>query len=355
MAHKEINTFSAFALNDQEVGEEPNLLGLPTYIADLELVKAGGMGVVYKGRHKVTAAKLAIKVLLPHLIKDITNIHRFVQESRLICTLSHPSIVSVYDCGVSGKNTPYIVMEFVDGITLRTSLEDGSMDVETGLTVFDQVARALSHAHKRGIIHRDIKPDNIMISRDDDSLPLVKVVDFGIAKAYLHDNEDHLSNLTQTGDIVGTPYYMSPEQAMGHQLDQRCDIYSLGCVMYHVFTGDPPFTGGSVIQILAQHAKDPVPDLMNSASGSKLPEPVKRIILKCLEKEPSDRYASMDGLIADLDSYRSSGNVQLSLTGKQKRSLRSMVSFFGSMVAGFVIVFVLVFGFEYVMKLLGGS
>ncbi len=337
-----------------ELATLPELLQLPANVCDMQLIRQGGMGAIYKGRHTVTGAKLAIKVMLPHLVKDITQIQRFVQESRLICALSNEHIVKVYDCGVSGQNTPFIVMDYIEGQSLRQRLESGPLDLKTGMNLFLQVSKGLSHAHKRGIIHRDIKPDNIMVTLDDDGNDMAKVVDFGIGKAYFPGNQDELANLTGTGEIVGTPYYMSPEQAMGQQLDPRCDIYSLGCVMYHVFTGTPPFTGVSVIQILAKHAKDPVPDSLTASSGSQLPAAIRNIIAKCLEKEPADRYASMEALQADLIRFQESGDFAM-LTGKQKRTIRAAGRFVGSMMVGFVVVFVLVALFEYAMKMLPGT
>lgn len=332
-----------------EAVDDTSVLGLPAKITDLQIIKAGGMGAIYKARHALTGATLAVKVMLPHLLTEEAQLKRFKQESQLVCSLSSEFIVRVLDFDITPENVPYIIMEFIEGQSLRQRLQEkGHVSIEEGLRIFADVAAGLAHAHSRGIIHRDIKPDNIMISTDDKGDEHVKIVDFGIAKAAIRDSEE-LMQLTATGEVVGTPYYMSPEQSMGRQLDQRCDIYSLGCVMYHAFCGNPPFTGVSVVQVMAMHASDPAPEILDTPVGKTFPRSLRNIIIKCMEKEPADRYQSMDELLADLNEFKRTGRVHI-ITGRQKRLVLSWLKVGAFTVLGFIVAFLLVTAFDYLTK-----
>ncbi|MBY0547871.1 MAG: serine/threonine protein kinase [Candidatus Obscuribacterales bacterium] len=325
-------------------------LRLPDHIHDLELLAQGGMGAVFKARHRLTGARLAVKVMLPELAKDANHLQRFIQEAKLVCKLSNPHIVAIHECAIMGNTTPYMVMDFVEGETLKQRLDrEPSLTVKEAVDIFSQAADALLHAHKKGVIHRDLKPANMMLTKSDDGETVVKVLDFGLAKVFdKRADEETLALLTATGEVLGTPYYMSPEQVMDDPLDQRTDVYSLGCVMYHVMTGVVPYPGTSALQVLSKHAHDPLPNMDDSPRGAQCPPSLKRIILKCLEKDISDRYASMDELQRDLIQYRDSGTVRRRITGKEKRSASRMIRGVITLVVSIILGYVL-------MKALGGD
>lgn len=302
-------------------------LRLPDYIQDLELLAEGGMGAVFKARHRLTGARLAVKVMLPELAKDAHHLQRFIQEAKLVCKLSNPHIVAIHDCAIMDNTTPYMVMDFVEGETLKQRLDrEPPLTVSEAVDIFSQAADALQHAHKKGMIHRDLKPANMMLTKSDDNQIVVKVLDFGLAKVFDKKQDDEtLALLTATGEVLGTPYYMSPEQVLDEPLDPRTDVYSLGCVMYHVMTGVVPYPGTTALQVLSKHAHDPLPNMDDSPRGAQCTPALKRIILKCLEKDLSDRYASMEELQRDLTQYRDSGRVKRRITGKERRSVSRLI------------------------------
>lgn len=314
-------------------------LRLPDYIQDLQLLAQGGMGAVFRGRHKVTGATLAIKVMLPELATDANHRERFVREAKLVCKLSNPHIVAVHDCRLMDNVTPYMVMDFVAGETLKQRLDrEPALTIEEALDIFAQCAEALAHAHDKGVIHRDLKPANVMLAKTDDGKPFVKLLDFGLAKVYdRRDDEETLALLTATGEVLGTPYYMSPEQILDGPLDQRTDVYSLGCVMFHVMCGVVPYPGTSALQVLSKHAHDPLPSFDDTPYGARCPASLRRIIFKCLEKESTDRYQSMHELHSDLLQYRSSGTVRRRITGKERRSAGKLIQSALSTIAGFCV------------------
>ena len=234
----------------------------------------GGMGIIYKAEQKNLGRFVALKVLYPHLVSDPITVKRFNHEARATALLNHPNIVQIFDVGVE-EDMHYFAMEYVPGKTLETVLENQDrLGVEETLRIVDQVASALSAAHDVGIIHRDVKPSNILI----DDHGRIKVSDFGIAIAAGQ------GDLTDTGHLVGTARYMSPEHARGEHPDGRSDIYSLGVVMYEMLTGAPPFDGDSPVTILESHVNAPVPPM-----PSEVPPMVQALVLKCLEKLRVDR------------------------------------------------------------------
>jgi serine/threonine protein kinase len=248
---------------------------------------SGAMGFVYQAFDRRLNRLVAIKAMSSELDLDTECRKRFEAEAKLASTFSHPNLAAIYDYGVDGDNTPYIVMEFVDGNPLDTIVKNGNkLRVEDAVIVFQQVAEGLHHAHKRGVVHRDLKPGNIIITKDDAGHKLAKLVDFGLAKTVYGDKA---TRLTKTGDILGTPLYMSPEQITGQDVDCRSDIYSLGCVMFHCLTGDFPFRGRDAMSTAHMHVTAPVPDMhLDAPDAGK----VTAIIRKCLEKKASDRFAT---------------------------------------------------------------
>ncbi len=266
----------------------------------LEVIGSGGMAVVYKAKCHRLNRLVAVKVLKSDLAEDADFRRRFRDESQAVAMLSHPNIVSVYD--VSRGETEYIVMELIDGITLKQYMEKrGQLNWREALHFITQITKALSHAHSRGIIHRDIKPQNIMVLRDGS----VKVADFGIACLANSAN-------TLTQEALGSVHYMSPEQAKGDRIDARSDIYSSGVVLYEMLTGRLPFEGDSAVSVAIQHLSS-VP-LSPREINPDVPEALELICMKAMASDIEKRYASADEMLADLEEFRKNPEVDLDFT-----------------------------------------
>jgi eukaryotic-like serine/threonine-protein kinase len=271
---------------------QPRLLG-GRYELD-GIVGRGGMAEVFRARDIRLDRIVGVKTLRDDLARDQTFQARFRREAQSAASLNHPSIVAVYDTGedmVGSLPVPYIVMEFVDGRTLRDLLrDDRRLLPERAAEITDGVLRALDYSHRNGIVHRDIKPGNVMLTRSGD----VKVMDFGIARAV----SDGQLTMTQTAQVIGTAQYLSPEQARGERVDARSDLYSTGCLLYELLTGRPPFTGDSPVAIAYQHVKeDPVPP---SQVDPEVPAWADAIVLKAMQKDPADRYQSAGEMRNDI-------------------------------------------------------
>ncbi|MEV1199833.1 Stk1 family PASTA domain-containing Ser/Thr kinase [Microbispora rosea] len=271
---------------------QPRLLG-GRYELD-GVVGRGGMAEVYRARDIRLDRIVAIKTLRSDLARDHTFQARFRREAQSAASLNHPSIIAVYDTGedmMDGTPVPYIVMEFVDGRTLRDLLRaDRRLLPERAMELVDGILRALDYSHRGGIVHRDIKPANIMLTVNGE----VKVMDFGIARAMA----DSAATMTQTAQVIGTAQYLSPEQARGERVDARSDIYSTGCVLYELLTGQPPFTGDSPVAIAYQHVReDPIPP---SRIDPEIPQWADAIVLKAMAKDPVHRYQSAAEMRGDL-------------------------------------------------------
>jgi serine/threonine-protein kinase len=264
----------------------------------LECIGTGGMAVVYKTRDQRLNRLVAVKVLKPDLAQDADFRRRFNAESQAVAQLSHPNIVSVYDVS-RGGDTEYIVMELIDGITLKQYMEKrGQLNWRESLHFITQIMRGLSHAHSRGIVHRDIKPQNIMVLRDGS----VKVADFGIACL-----ENSAQTLTQ--EALGSVHYISPEQARGDRTDARSDIYSAGVVMYEMLTGRLPFEGDSAVSVAIQHLSA-VP-LAPREVNPEIPPQLELICMKAMTPDLDRRYPCADAMIADLENFRKNPSVDL--------------------------------------------
>ncbi|HUC37162.1 MAG TPA: Stk1 family PASTA domain-containing Ser/Thr kinase [Acidimicrobiales bacterium] len=257
------------------------------------LIARGGMAEVYLARDRMLDRPVALKILFPELSVDRSFVERFRREAQAAANLSHPNIVPVFDWGEDG-GTYFIVMEFVDGRTLSAILRgSGPLHPDRAAEIAADVAGALSYAHRHAVVHRDMKPGNVLITEEG----VVKVADFGIARA-LNTEE----SLTQTGAVMGTATYFSPEQAEGMGVDARSDIYSLGVVLFEMVTGRPPFLGDTPVAVASKHVREdpPTPREINPA----VPPDLEAIILKCMAKSPEHRYPTGDDLRVDLMRYR---------------------------------------------------
>ena len=257
----------------------------------LEELGSGGMGKVYRAKNVTLERIVALKTLAPHFSADQGFVQRFLKEARAAARLNHPSIVQIYDFGCE-EGIYYIAMEYVDGQSLRTYLTRGKFSERDGLLVIRHAVRALGVAHAEGIVHRDIKPDNLMINAKGE----LKLVDLGIAKRV-----DESQSLTQTGEAVGTPQYISPEQIRGAKdIDARADIYSLGATFYQLVTGQAPYKGTSGALVMSMHLTHPLPDPRKYVPG--LSEGVCRVLRKMMAKDREERYP--DVYVLDRDLYR---------------------------------------------------
>ena len=273
------------------------------------LIGEGGMGKVYRGRNTRTESPVAIKTLIPNLITDDSLVQRFEIEAKAASNLSHPNTISIYDFGREG-DVLFMVMELLIGESL-----DGLMTREAPLPparllpVIRQVCKSLDEAHASGLVHRDIKPDNIFLNRvagqDEDH---VKVLDFGVAK--LQDNQFGNATLTQAGMIFGTPRYMSPEQARAFPLDGRSDIYALGVIMYEALTGTPPFVADDPVGVLIKHVNEPAaPFAVMNPAVAAMPE-LEAIVMRCMAKDPDDRFDDVKNLLNALSGVSVDGFTQ---------------------------------------------
>ena len=271
---------------------QPRLLG-GRYELD-GIVGRGGMAEVFRARDIRLDRIVAVKTLREDLARDATFQARFRREAQSAASLNHPSIVAVYDTGEDNdgpSHVPYIVMEYVDGRTLRDLLrDDRRLLPERALEITDGVLRALDYSHRNGIVHRDIKPGNVMLTRTGE----VKVMDFGIARAV----SDAQATMTQTAQVIGTAQYLSPEQARGERVDARSDLYSTGCLLYELLTGRPPFLGDSPVAIAYQHVREnPVPP---SQLDPEIPAWADSIVLRAMAKDPAQRYQSAADMRTDI-------------------------------------------------------
>jgi eukaryotic-like serine/threonine-protein kinase len=255
-----------------------------------ELVGSGGMSTVYRARDLLLERYVAIKILHEHYSRDSDYVERFRREARAAAKLSHPNIVTVIDRG-EADGRQYIVFEYVDGQNLKQLIQSrGRLPVRNALELGIEIGRALAFAHAQGLVHRDVKPQNVLLGGGD-----VKVTDFGIARSL-----DVNVGLTQTGTVLGTSEYISPEQATGRGVDERTDVYSLGVVVYELLAGAPPYSGDSFVAVAMKHVSDPIPSIAKARPD--VPLRVDAALRKAMAKDPDDRFPSMDDLVAELES-----------------------------------------------------
>lgn len=340
-----------FCLHDSAVlVEEEDIARLGKQIGNYRLDKIlgrGGMGTVYAGEHIYIKKQVAVKVLHPQFAKYQEAIHRFLREARAATSINHPNIVDVTDFGILNDGPVYFVMEFLEGISLEDLIEkEGAVDLHRALNISNQMALALEAAHDQGVIHRDLKPDNIMllkrpgrrdlvrmipgqnwITEREESYDFVKILDFGIAKVLI---ADELSAETVQGAVFGTPEYMSPEAARGEEVDHRADVYSLGVIMFDMLCGRPPFEAQQSSDVLSMHINNAPPSPREFAPHREITEQAEAVILKAMQKDPRHRFQTMGEFRRGLEgaygsiAYRRHGAVVAGVQplGEEARSKR---------------------------------
>lgn len=268
----------------------------------LTLIGHGGMGNVYRAKHELMERDVAIKMLKADLITDSMSVKRFQQEARAACRLKHPNVITLFDFGVSPSGQPYLVMDLLVGVSLADVIKkDGNVGADRTVKIGCQAASALEHAHRAGVIHRDLKPGNIMLIDTDDEKDFVKVVDFGVAKLIGGGEDSESQRLTQTGEVCGSPVYMSPEQCLGQKLGPASDIYSLGVVLYEALTGRLPLLGKTMVDTMQKHITEIPPSFGTVRPDLYIPERLEAVVFKALQKNPGDRHQSMADLERDLE------------------------------------------------------
>jgi len=268
----------------------------------VELIGGGGTGVVYKANHSLLNTIVAVKMLFPHMVAKQQVLRRFQQEAKATASLSHPNILKVIDFGTGERGQPYLVMEYLNGVSLSDLIDDeGSIAPLLVAEIIAQAAAGLLHAHGKGVVHRDIKPSNLMIIGSVYERFTVKIVDFGLARP---QNNETTSKITTTGEVFGSPAYMSPEQCRGETVDHRGDIYALGCVMFEALTGRPPFVGKDPVDTILQQVSPKPLEFSISGANQELNEQLEKIITLSLAKDKEQRYQSIGHLLEDILKFR---------------------------------------------------
>ena len=279
----------------------------------VEKIGSGGMSIVYKARCGLLNRFVAVKVLRPEFTSDENFVKKFRQESQAAASLSHQNIVSIYDVGID-DDIHYIVMEYIEGRTLKQIIrEKGRLNPAQAADIAQQICKALVHAHKNHIVHRDIKPHNILVTKDGTA----KVTDFGIARAVTS------STVTNTGSVIGSVHYFSPEQARGGYIDEKSDLYSLGIVLYEMVTGRVPFEGESPISIALKHIQETVTPPAEIIDG--VPAGLEQIIMKAIQKDPGSRYETAGQMLDDLNAFIKNNDILFETKGFEDKESPTII------------------------------
>jgi serine/threonine protein kinase len=289
----------------------------------LNTIGRGGMGIIYRARNCNDNAMVALKVLRTDLLVDPVSMRRFEHEATAASRLEHPNLIRVREFGLSRFGQPYLTMDFLDGVELQTLLSHCErLDLPMFVNIFTQICDAMGYAHSKGLIHRDLKPGNIMLVKGPTGVDTVKIIDFGIAKIL---GEENRNGITTTGEMLGSPAYMSPEQCGGVALDSRSDIYSLGCVMYEAISGWLPFRNESAIGTIMMQVNDRPTSFGVLCPHIPVPEELERIIFKAMEKDPGDRYQTAVDLSEDLWAFAAKGYPLSNATGAETTSAETTI------------------------------
>ncbi|MBX9721292.1 MAG: serine/threonine protein kinase, partial [Candidatus Obscuribacterales bacterium] len=267
----------------------------------LSVVGSGGSSQVYKAKHVFLGRPVAIKVLHASHVGNDEQVKRFLQESRAVSSLHHENIVSLYDFGLTDDGRPFLVMDYLEGTSLFDLIKtNGALEPMRAVNIFKQVCEALNHAHQKGIVHRDIKPGNIVLQSEDGTEDKAKLVDFGLAKIMSWATLDAFHQ-TQQGIVFGSPRYMSPEQCADKAVGTSSDVYSLGASMYEALVGHAPFDGESVAALMVKHLHEQPKTLLEAAPEANIPPALNDIVMKTLRKDPAERHQSMNELIQEFE------------------------------------------------------
>ena len=324
----------------------------------VEVIGRGGMGIIYKAHDQWMDRTIAIKMLHEHLVHDPLSIQRFNQEAKAAGNIEHTNVIQAFDFGVAPVTAqPFLVMEYLEGRSLSDAIEDeGELEVERAVNIFIQACDGLAAAHAKNVLHRDLKPSNIMLIRQKDEPDFVKIVDFGIAKLLPGSGKE--MQLTQTGEVFGSPLYMSPEQFIGRNLDRRTDVYAMGCVMYEALMGKPPIVGDHVLETMYKHMNEAPKRFSEFRSDLKIPAKVEAVVLRALEKDPAHRYQTMaelrDDLLLTKSGFKDKRPLHVRFSahiGQIKRSFRRYdelannvaLAFLSIVIAGCLVGFALMF------------
>lgn len=282
----------------------------------MDVVGKGGMSIIYRARHRLMNNVVAIKLLHEKLTHEKSAFKRFQLESQATSRLDHPNVIKVHDFGILDHGYTYLVMDYIVGRSLSEVIDkEGKLEPSRALNLFKQTCEGLSHAHANGVLHRDLKPSNLLVTGEGQT-ERIKIVDFGIAKVLSPDGDEG-NKLTSTGEVFGSPLYMSPEQCMGQEINGRSDIYSMGCLMYEALTGRPPHIGSNPLETIFKQANEEAEPF---AAGLKHPaaDQISRMVLRALEKDPAHRYQSADELLADIQRVLAGHEVTASTKPRPK-------------------------------------
>jgi len=284
----------------------------------VRLLGQGGMGKVYEVENVFLQKRFALKVLGS---QKESALRRFRLEAKAASRLDHPSLIKVHDFGLIDGEQPFLIMDLVTGVTLSSVLKRAPLTFDAATNIFKQICWGLSYAHRQDVIHRDIKPSNVIIADGTDlEHTSVIIIDFGIAK--LNSQAIEANALTRTGELIGTPFYMSPEQCMGTAIDPSSDVYSVGCMLFECLTGLPPFLGDSPLSTMLKHQSEVPPTLEQATLGSKFPDGLQLVLDKLLSKKPGDRYSNLNDLAIDLDRIKSGDQPELGVRSEGNRQAR---------------------------------